>query len=255
MINRIAEIAQLAGKKILYWYERSDIPVKAKEDHSPLTQADEDANAIIIKSLSEDYEYPILTEESLIDFEIRKDWSLFWLVDPLDGTKNFMAKDGQFTVNIALIKDGAPILGVVLAPALNLCYTAELNKGAFLNGKKIYNNSSRTDLIAATSSKHGSDETTSYLQALNITQIKPFGSSLKLCKLADGEIDIYPRLGTTCEWDIAAGQIIATEGGAKIFDVTTKNAPLYNKPDLRNNHFVAIRGNLTPELFFSNLPK
>ena len=149
-----------------------------------------------------------------------------------------------------MIENGTPILGVVFAPALELCYSAKLNKGAFLNGKKIFNDSKRPSLIAATSSKHGNDETSDFLKKAKIADVRPYGSSLKLCKLAEGEIDIYPRLGTTCEWDIAAGHIIATEGGTKIIDLVTKEPLKYNKENLENNHFIAYRSDLDIKKFY-----
>jgi len=239
LLSEVREISLSAGEVILDWYKTESIPQVKKTDDSPLTKADEEANALILDSLKKISSYPIISEESLVDFEIRQTWETFWLVDPLDGTKNFLNKDGEFTVNIALIKDSKPILGVVYAPALNLLYSAIKDRGAELNGSPIYHKKMNSEVIAAVSSMHGSDETTGFLNKAGIRKVKPIGSALKLCKLAEGEIDIYPRLGPTSEWDIAAGHLIATEGGGKIIDLKTLSEPAYNKPSVLNNFFIA----------------
>ncbi len=249
--TKIAEIAARAGEIILDWYAKPIIPQKTKSDDSPLTHADEDANRIIIAGLKEISSLPIVTEESLVDYSVRKSWGDFWIVDPLDGTRNFLSKDGQFTVNIALISGGMPIMGVVLAPALNLSYVAERGQGAFLNGTKIFHQTLRKNPIAAVSAKHGSDETFEVLKKAGITEVKPLGSALKLCKLAEGEVDIYPRLGTTCEWDIAPGHLVATEGGCKIIDLKTRVEPIYNKPSLENNYFIAYHRDMDISTFLN----
>ena len=239
LINLVEQIAFDAGKVILSFYEATNIPQVNKSDNSPLTKADEDANTLIIKRLNEISSIPVASEERLVDFKVRETWPKFWLIDPLDGTKNFLAKDGEFTVNIALIEHNRPVLGVVYAPALSAMYSAELGKGATLNGKKIFHHRINSEPTAAVSSMHGSDETTKFLTKAKINKIKPIGSALKLCKLAEGEIDIYPRLGPTSEWDIAAGHLIATEGGGKIIDLKTLAEPIYNKPSVLNNFFIA----------------
>lgn len=247
----IKKIAEDAGSAIMQWYAKDSIPVKSKADQSPVTHADEDANQVIIAGIKHISSLPILTEESLVGYEDRRSWSQFWLVDPLDGTKNFLNKDGQFTVNIALISNGSPILGIVYVPALNLMYSAEKGKGSELNGKPIYHKTPNAELVAAVSAMHGSDETSLALSKAGITKVKPLGSALKLCKIAEGEVDIYPRLGTTCEWDIAAGQLVATEGGGKIIDLTTRREPTYNKENLENNHFIAAHRDLDLTAFLS----
>jgi 3'(2'), 5'-bisphosphate nucleotidase len=244
LLPKVIKISLNAGETILEWYGKDHVPQKNKSDNSPLTMADEDANRVIINGLHEISDLPILSEESLVDYEVRKHWGDFWLVDPLDGTKNFLNKDGQFTVNIALISKGAPILGVVYAPALKLNYTAVKGSGAELNGKKIYHSILNREPVAAVSAMHGSDETSIALKKAGITKVQPLGSALKLCKIAEGEIDIYPRLGTTCEWDIAAGHLVATEGGGKIIDLKTLKEPMYNKPNVENNHFIAAHRDL-----------
>lgn len=251
LISEVIKIASNAGETILEWYAKDNIPQKNKSDNSPLTMADEDANRVIINGLRQISALPVITEESLVDFSTRKHWGDFWLVDPLDGTKNFINRDGQFTVNIALISEGSPILGVVYAPALNLNYAAEKNGGAELNGQKIYHTKINKEPVAAVSAMHGSDETSIVLKKAGITKVKPLGSALKLCKIAEGEIDIYPRLGTTCEWDIAAGHLVATEGGGKIIDLKTLKEPQYNKPNVENNYFIAAHRELDLTPFIS----
>ena len=189
-------------------------------------------------------DFPVFTEESLIDYEIRKDWNKFWLVDPLDGTKDFIAKNGQFTINIALIENGKPILGVVYIPFTSDVYYAQVNQGAFKNGKQIYNNSKRKELIAADSNFYSTKATVDFLELHNIRNIRKIGSSIKICKLAEGEIDIYPRFNETKEWDTAASHIIANEAGCKLIDVVTQKELVYHKKSYRNNFFIASRNDL-----------
>ena len=186
-------------------------------------------------------DYPILTEESPVEYDIRKDWERYWLVDPLDGTKDFIAKNGGFTINIALIENHKPILGVVYIPVTDNVYFAELGKGSFKNDKIIFNNSNRTNLIGADSNFHSTQETRDFFTKNNIIDIKKYGASIKICKLAEGIIDIYPRLNGTKEWDTAASHIIANEAGCKLIDIETNEEIVYNKKSLANNFFIACR--------------
>lgn len=244
MIKKVINLVELAGEKILYVYNSSDFGVQIKEDNSPLTKADLYSHKIITEGLSEISEYPVLSEENVIDYEIRKNWETFWLVDPLDGTKDFISQNNQFTVNIALIDNKKPVLGILYAPALGLMYYAEKDCGTYKNGKKIYNNSKRTDLIASDSMFHSTAETVAFLEKNNITKIQRYGSALKFGKLAEGEIDIYPRFNGTKEWDTAAGQIIMNEAGCKIIDLVTQSEMTYNKENIKNNYFIAMRNDL-----------
>ncbi|HSA06609.1 MAG TPA: 3'(2'),5'-bisphosphate nucleotidase CysQ [Candidatus Gastranaerophilales bacterium] len=244
MINEVIKVAYSASEAILNIYKHVDPAVKYKKDDSPVTEADIISNEIIIKGLKAFSDYPILTEESEIAYQERKSWTKFWLVDPLDGTKDFLDKNNHFTVNIALIEDTKPVLGVVLIPAEKLCYHAEKNKGAFKNGEKIYNNSTRTELTGSDSNFHSTEETRAFYEKYNIHNIKRYGSALKFCKLAEGEIDVYARLNGTMEWDTAAGHIIMNEAGCKIIDIETQKELVYNKEILRNNHFIACRNDL-----------
>jgi len=251
MIEKVKNIAYKASEAILEVYKKVDPEVKYKKDDSPVTEADLISNKIIIEGLTQISDYPILSEETaMIDYEERKDWKKFWLVDPLDGTKDFLVKNNQFTVNIALIEDKKPILGVVLIPAEGLCYYAEKNKGAYKNGEKIYNKSARTALIGSDSNFHSTEETKAFYAKHNVKDIKRYGSALKFCKLAEGEIDLYARLNGTMEWDTAAGHIIMKEAGCTIIDLNNKKEITYNKKSSVNNFFVAMRVGL--DLFVSS---
>jgi 3'(2'), 5'-bisphosphate nucleotidase len=244
MLNQIIKVAELAGDKILEIYTSAHFQIQNKHDESPLTIADIASNKIILENLRKISDIPIVSEEAYVEYEIRKNWDKFWLIDPLDGTKDFIAKNDEFTVNIALIEGGKPVLGIVYAPALKLMYYAQNGRGAFKNGKRIFNDSFRDDLIATDSNFHSSKETLAFLAKNRITHIKKFGSALKFGKLAEGEIDINPRFNGSKEWDTAAGHAILNEAGCKLLDLTTKNEMAYNKQDIRNNYFIALRMDL-----------
>lgn len=244
MINDVINISKNAGTKILEVYNSNDFKIQVKHDKSPVTEADLISHEIIANGLSQISKYPVLSEECIIDYSVRRNWHTFWIVDPLDGTKDFIAKNDQFTVNVALIEDGTPVLGVIYAPALGLMYSAKKDCGAFKNGKKIYNNSKRQSLIATDSNFHSVDETVSFLKKNNISNVQKYGSSLKFGKLAEGKIDIYPRFNGSKEWDIAAGHIVLKEAGCKILDLDTQFEVLYNKENIKNNYFIAMRNDL-----------
>lgn len=248
MINKVIEIAKKAGYEILKIYESNDFLIQTKSDKSPVTKADLIANEIIIGELGKISDYPIITEESPIKYDIRKDWNKFWLVDPLDGTKDFIKKNGEFTINISLIDNNKSVLGVVYIPVSGDVYFAEQKKGAFKNGIKIFNSSKRNKLIAADSNFHSTKFTTDFFEKFNIKDIQKYGSSIKICKLAEGLIDIYPRFNGTKEWDTAASHIIANEAGCKLIDLNTKKELIYNKKDLNNNFFIASRNDLKFEI-------
>ena len=245
MLNQVIKTAEEAGKKILEFYE-TDVEVITKEDDSPLTKADLAAHHIIIDALKEiDSGTPIISEESGIpDYEERKEWNKFWLVDPLDGTKEFIKKNGEFTVNIALIDEGKPILGVVYVPAMDIMYYAEDSIGAFKKeaGKeaiKLENDPFEKpgEARIVVSRSHGDEQTAKKLSKLGI-EVKeevPSGSSIKFCLVAEGKADLYPRLGPTMEWDTAAADAIyrySSKNGVKY-------SPLvYNKETLKNPYFL-----------------
>lgn len=242
-ITSVIKIARSASDKIIEIYE-NDLEVDYKQDESPVTNADMESNKIIIEELKKISNYPIITEENAVEYNERKNWKKFWLVDPLDGTKDFISKNGHFTVNIALVVNKEPILGVVYVPVTGDVYYALKNGGTFKNGKQIFNNSKRKNLIGSNSNFHTSHLTDLFFKKHNIINIINYGSSLKFCKLAEGIIDVYPRFVGTKEWDTAASQIIIQEAGCKIIDFDTKKELVYNKEIMSNNHFIACRNDL-----------
>tara|TARA_B110000046_G_scaffold184520_1_gene223225 strand:- start:4369 stop:5115 length:747 start_codon:yes stop_codon:yes gene_type:complete len=248
MINEVIKIAEKAASQLLKIYDSGDFFIENKLDNSPLTIADSVANEIIINELNKFSNHPIITEETPISFEKREKWNKFWLIDPLDGTKDFIAKNGQFTINIALIENSKPILGVVYIPVTKDVYHAEFKNGSFKNGTKIYNSSRRKKLIATESNFHSTQSNTEFFTKFNIENILKYGSSLKICKLAEGLIDVYPRLNGTKEWDTAASHIIANEAGCKLIDIITKEELIYNKKNFKNNFFIASRNDLKFEV-------
>ncbi len=257
-LSDIENIALNAGKAILEIYKQ-DFQIEYKDDNSPLTEADRVSNNIICNSLEKLYPHiPILSEErEIISFEERSNWDIFWLIDPLDGTKEFIKKNGQFTVNIALIINGVPRLGVVYAPVINKLYSAKYNEGAFLNGFKLPITQNNPNLKVVASRSHLSKETDSFINQLKVEYpnltVESQGSSLKLCIVAEGKADIYPRLAPTMEWDIASGHAILLEVGKGVYFYDENINPLdylknrgnlkslkYNKRNLKNPYFIAV---------------
>jgi 3'(2'), 5'-bisphosphate nucleotidase len=254
-IQILVDIAIEAGEAIMKIYT-TDFDVEIKDDNSPLTKADKAGNDIIVKALQNNFpEIPIISEENkLIDFSVRKDWDYCWLVDPLDGTKEFIKKNGEFTVNIALIKNGTPIAGVVHIPAQNKTFYAQLGQGTYLleNGitilQKLRPLAEDGILKIVGSRSHSTPELEAYVekQKANFKEVEfvAAGSSLKFCLLAQGKADVYPRLGPTMEWDTAAGHIIATEAGAQVHIYDSENPLVYNRENLLNPYFVVKNPNL-----------
>ena len=253
-IHKINFIAKKAGNEIIKIYQQ-DFEVDYKADNSPLTKADLKSNEIIIESLKDLYpEIPILSEENKeVPYNIRRNWEYFWLVDPLDGTKEFVKKNGEFTVNIALIHKDTPVLGVIYAPVLEVLYYAQKEKGAFKQEKNkkpqrlpICREVNNDTLKVIVSKSHYSQETRDFVNNLKNKHEKTIefiriGSSLKLCLIAEGKADIYPRLAPTMEWDIAAGQAIVEESKGRITKYKTKESIKYNKQNLLNPYFVTTR--------------
>ena len=244
MIDQVITISKQASKEIMEIYNGNEFDIEIKKDNSPVTKADLISNNIIVEGLKNISDYPVVTEESPVTYEERRNWNKFWLVDPLDGTKDFIARNGEFTINIALIENDKSVLGVVYVPVSGDVYYAERQKGAYKNGVKIFNESNRAELVAADSNFHSTSEVKLFFSRYDITNIKKFGSSIKICKLSEGIIDVYPRLNGTKEWDTAASHIIANEAGCKLVDVSTGRELVYNKEDIRNNFFIASRKNL-----------
>jgi len=249
-IEEIVRIAKAAGDAIMEIYVR-DFSIEYKDDKSPLTEADRQANDVIVDGLEKlSVRLPILSEEGkMIPYEERSGWEYFWMVDPLDGTKEFIKKNDEFTVNIALIYRNSPILGVVYAPALGEMYWAKQGEGAYKDTQRlpIYRNEHPEKLLRIVASKsHLSPETQEYIDTLAKTtesiECVSKGSSLKLCMVAEGSADIYPRLAPTMEWDTAAADAIVRESGKMTYRYLPQTSQglclLYNKEDLLNPWFI-----------------
>ena len=264
LLSIAIKAAVLGGKEILEVYTGA-ITVELKEDNSPLTEADRRANFVIEKELKQT-SLPFLSEEGKnIPYEVRRDWNLFWLVDPLDGTKEFINRNGEFTVNIALIIDSKPCASVVYAPAKDVLYFGSDEIGSFklqadiehllhliqtnllldriikVSDKLPISSNDRAFTIVASRS-HLSDETAAYIEASKLKHGKiemiSQGSSLKLCLVAEGTADVYPRFAPTMEWDIAAGHAIVANAGGTVNNFETQTSLTYNKPDLLNPWFI-----------------
>jgi len=241
-IADIITIAKAAGDTIMDIYQK-DFAIEYKEDSSPLTEADLASNALIVEALKH-YNIPIMSEEGKsIPYDERKNWEYYWCIDPIDGTKEFIKKNGEFTVNIALIHEHTPVLGVVYAPALNDMYSAKQGEGAFKNGDKLplsVNTTPEKTLRVVASKSHLSEETQAFIDALDTEHIEQVskGSSLKLCMVAEGVADIYPRLAPTMEWDTAAADAIVRESGKMTYRYEAKEPMQYNKEDLLNPWFI-----------------
>jgi 3'(2'), 5'-bisphosphate nucleotidase len=256
LLNTAIEAALEAGKVILEIYKSDDFGVELKGDDSPLTKADLAADKIIQGFLAKTG-IPILSEEGKnIPYEQRKDWKQLWIVDPIDGTKEFIKKNGEFTVNIALIENQKTVLGVVYAPALNDLYFSSLEKGSF----KISNaenleistiissanvlplQSDRKIYTVVASRSHMSPETEAYVEEMRKkhgeVELISKGSSLKIVMVAEGTADCYPRFAPTMEWDTAAGQAICEHAGFDVIDWKTKETMKYNREQLLNNWFL-----------------
>jgi 3'(2'), 5'-bisphosphate nucleotidase len=243
--SAVVALARDAGNATMTYYDGAEVSgLREKEDRSPVTLADEVAHDILVEGLHRiDPATPVVSEEAAAaSFDTRRGWHRFWLVDPLDGTKEFIKRRAEFTVNVALIDAGEPVFGVVLAPALGLLYWAVKGEGAWREEKggpaeRIYSTSpaAGTPLTVVESLSHPSPELEEYLQTIPVARRVKAGSSLKFCWVAEGRADIYPRLGPTMEWDVAAGDCIYRQSGRN----GERKSPLtYNKPDLRNTSFV-----------------
>jgi 3'(2'), 5'-bisphosphate nucleotidase len=253
LIPALLEIARQAGDAILEIYHSdADFGVEAKSDNSPLTRADRAANEVICRGLEAlPVQYPIISEENkLLPYEERRHWTRCWLVDPLDGTKEFIKKNGDFTVNIALVENGEVIAGVVGIPAQDELYWAVKGRGAFCikNRKEqpiVSANFSQNDpgLNIVCSRSHMSAETEAFIAKYNSPNLVSRGSALKFLMLAKGEAHVYPRIAPTMEWDTAAAQIILEEAGGSVLVFETGEPMKYNRENLLNPSFVGY-GNL-----------
>ena len=240
----VIKVADEASERVLHIYQ-SDFKVSYKTDDSPITAADTAAHDIITQGLRRiSRDIPILSEEGKdIPWEERKHWRRFWLVDPVDGTKDFTQRTGEFTVNIAMIEDGEPVMGVVIAPALKEAYWGVVGEGAHKRDRtgKVHRIrvAEPKDIKRVVASKnHLNPETTAFIDRLGEHELVQAGSSLKFCRIAEGHADIYPRMGPTCEWDTGAAQAVLVAAGGKVQTVDGK--PLkYGKQDVLNPYFIA----------------
>jgi len=241
-IENLKQLMKDITPRVLEIYN-SDLDVQFKSDNSPLTEADLYVNTEVCKFLEKNYNYPILSEEGKnIDFKIREEWNTFWLIDPIDGTKEFVKKNGEFTVNIALIENNIPIFGLIYIPVSGILYYGS-KEGSFkgsLNSEtfeRLPNTKTKVKTFVASRS-HMSEDTKKYIESFNCEkEIVAVGSSIKLCLVAEGSADIYPRFGPTMEWDIAAGHAIVNGAGKNVKDLEDKEM-VYNKENLLNSFFI-----------------
>lgn len=251
LLPQVLGIAKDAGDAIMQIYEQFGNEITYKSDSSPLTDADLASDRVIADGLSKvTPDWPILSEESVhSSYDSRSSWKRFWLVDPLDGTKEFIKRNGEFTVNIALIENGAPILGVVYGPALDVCFFAAKGAGAFVERNKMpaqrisVKPPANDEIIRVVSSRsHSGERTEALLNRLGGYESVSMGSSLKFCLVAEGAAHFYPRLGPTMEWDTAAAHAVVDEAGGMVCDLSGIELK-YNKPDLHNPEFLVLSRN------------
>ncbi len=261
LLQTAIQAAVTAGEEILKIYDdpASDFEVEQKADHSPLTIADRKSNDIIMEYLK-NTPYPVISEETkIIAYEERKNWPVVWIVDPLDGTKEFIKRNGEFTVNIALTYEGRPALGVVYIPVKKILYYGTLRNGAFridgiscsgdIDFGTLNTRATRLPLkrenaayVVVASRSHMSKETETFIQNLRQQhpdiQLTSIGSSIKICLVAEGTADIYPRFAPTMEWDTAAGHAIVRATGKELYQQDEKTPLIYNKENLLNPWFI-----------------
>lgn len=248
LLEDVMAITREAGALIMEIY-RDDFEVRGKQDASPVTEADEKAERLILERLGAlQSRFPVVSEEAAAAGYVPEMGQCFWLVDPLDGTKEFINRNGEFTVNIALIENGAPVLGVVFAPALDRMYAGATGLGAWLEvqGKRQSiecRNIPNDGLDVVASRSHGdADALDQFLDGRLVRSLKSAGSSLKICLVAEGKADLYPRLGRTMEWDIAAGHAVLVAAGGQIHALNG-DVLSYGKQDLSHPHFYACSAN------------
>lgn len=243
LLNILTQVARDAGSVIMAIYA-TDFEVRGKDDNSPVTEADEKAEKVIVTALRKlTPEVPIVAEEAAAAGQIEEVGRLFWLVDPLDGTREFINRNGEFTVNIALIEDGAPVLGVVFAPAIDRLFAGAAGYGAFVvdaDGERPVQvrEVPAAGLTVVASRSHGDvDALKDFLGDRKVAEVRGAGSSLKICLVAAGEADLYPRFGRTMEWDIAAGDAVVRAAGGRLTDLEGELMG-YGKAGFENPHFL-----------------
>lgn len=250
-VNQVIEIAKAAGAAIMQVYS-TDFDVEKKDDNSPLTQADLAAHHVIVNALTKlTPNTPILSEESVaLDYDIRKQWPQYWLIDPLDGTREFVKRNGEFTVNIALIDGQQSVLGVVYAPVTDVLYFACAAQGAYkqiASNETVKIHTKLLDLkqpVIAGSRSHTDEKMQIFMQNIEHhlgikAELISMGSSLKICLVAEGKADVYPRLGPTSEWDTAAAHCVLSEAGGDIVDEAGLTLRYNSKRSLLNPYFFA----------------
>lgn len=250
LLDQVCDIALKAGDAIMEVYGR-EFSQEEKADKSPLTEADLAAHNVIVKGLSEVSQLPVLSEEGkLPSWAERSEWQEYWIIDPLDGTKEFIKRNGEFTVNIALVKEGKPVLGVVYAPALDTLYFAAEGVGAFkLESAKADSMESAQAIVVSKvnedapwrivgSRSHGSERMEAFVKSLPSYEMVPMGSSLKLCMVAEGKADLYPRLAPTSEWDTAAAHAVVIQAGGLVLKDDLTPLTYNSKDDILNPHFI-----------------
>jgi len=243
-IPHLIKLLQTAGELIMEVYRSAEgVGVEWKADDSPLTAADKRSNDFLTEQLNLlDSSIPIMSEESTqVDFEERKQWRRYWCLDPLDGTKEFIKRNDQFTINLALIEDSIPVVGLIHVPASGQTFWTVRGEGAFkhdgLQNIRISANQKKDGWISVLSSSHGSAEEVEALRHFPISQFIKAGSALKFCFIASGLADVYFRHGPTMEWDTAAGHVLVQEAGAR-FTYLSSDSTHYNKPSLYNPSFL-----------------
>ena len=253
LTEQIGEIARRAGRIIMDIY-KTDFDVESKDDSSPVTKADQEAEDLIFRAIREGItsEFPMVGEEAASAGNVPDvSGHTFWLIDPLDGTKEFISRNGEFTVNIALIENGIPVMGVVHLPVTDDTYIGS-RAGSFAQyggsgtaGQIQCRQPAADGLVAIASRSHGSEAVDTYLEKFPIKERIGAGSSLKFCRVAEGKADIYPRFGPTMEWDTAAGHAVLMYAGGEVVKEDGTGLQ-YGKPDFRNPFFIA-RGPNIPE--------
>lgn len=247
-LARLVAIAKEAGDAIMQVYAKTEFSVNQKADDSPVTEADIASHNLIVAALAQEFApWPIMSEEAAdIDWSVRAQWDTYWLIDPLDGTKEFIKRNGEFTVNIALIHQGQAVVGVVYAPVLETCYSGIIGQGAWREQAGV---ETRLDIderkispvpVVVGSRSHISPDVQAYLAEIGEHQMHSVGSSLKFCLVAEGKADVYPRLGLTSEWDTAAAQAVLEAAGGLVLRYPEGDALKYNsKENILNPYFIA----------------
>jgi 3'(2'), 5'-bisphosphate nucleotidase len=244
MREKVEKLTVQAGEILMRYFKKPDLHIIRKGDGSPVTEADYAASDFLIKEL-EPLGIPVITEERQLATIPQGD---FFIIDPLDGTQYFIDQEPHFAVLVALISGGKPIMGFSYFPVTQMLFSAEQGRGSFLNGQKIKNEQTRKALVAYSSGFHLKPQAQHFLKALNIQDIRQQESILKMCNMAKGDADFYPRFGPTYEWDTGSGQILLEEGGCRVLDVQTLEPLTYGKKDYLNHGFICFRQDLEAQV-------